>query len=86
MDYTPPVPASPKPQAPSYELKKDITGKPPEKRGVQMLKDKNGTEVKLPYPPKEKCKKCYGRGYIGTDARTGRFVICVKCYPMLARR
>jgi len=85
MDYTPPVAAPTKPPQPTYELKKDVTGKPPERRGVQTIKDKNGSEVKLPYPPKKNCKKCYGRGYVGTNVITGRFVICTRCYPMIAR-
>lgn len=82
MDYIPketPQQAPP----PSYELAKDVTGKPPEKRGVQVIVDKAGTQVKLPYPPKSNCKKCYGRGYVGTDVKSGRFIICKKCYPMV---
>lgn len=80
MDYTPtPVQQPPSPPA-TYELKKDVTGEPPEKRGVQTIRDKNGAEVKLPYPPKKDCKKCYGRGYLGMNAKTGRLIICGKCY------
>lgn len=79
MEYAPKVNQTP-PAAPSYELKQDVTGKPPEKRGPFTLKDKNGTEIKLPYPPKPNCKKCYGKGYLGTDAITGKLVICGKCY------
>lgn len=83
MDYIPketPQAASP---PPSYELKKDVTGQTPEKRGEQIITDKNGNNVKLPYPPKVKCKQCWGRGYLGTNVKTGRFVICRKCYPIV---
>ena len=80
MEYTPRTEPKGQP-TPSYELKKDVTGKPPEKRGVYVLTDKNGTQVKLPYPPKNKCKHCYGRGYLGMDTITGKLVICRKCYP-----
>ena len=81
MDYTPPVTQQTPPE-PQYELKKDITGKAPEPRGLFVLKDKNGVEVKLPHPPKAKCKKCMGRGFVGTDAANGKLFICMKCYSI----
>lgn len=81
MDYTPKTDQQTPPT--TYELTKDVTGKPPEKRGVHVITDKAGTQVKLPYPPKTKCKKCYGRGYVGIEVKSGRFVICRKCYPMV---
>jgi len=80
MEYTPIV-STPNVTPPSYELKKDVTGKPPEKRGEYILTDKNGTNVKLPYSPKNDCKRCYGRGYTGINLKNGRFVICNRCYP-----
>jgi len=93
MDYIPqtiPQPQPSQPSQPTYELKKDVTGKPPEKRGPQELTairmDRDGKQVKfqfkVPYPPKSKCKKCYGRGYIGFDAHTGNVFPCRKCYPL----
>ena len=90
MEYIPQVPQQPAPAAPVYELKKDVTGKPPEKRGPQILtathNDKDGKEVKfqfkVPYPPKSSCKICYGRGYIGWDIKTGAVFPCRKCYPL----
>lgn len=81
MDYTPQVPQQ-KVAPPQYELTKDVTGKPPEHRGEFIVTDKNGTKVRLPYAPKAKCKRCRGRGYTGTDIRTGRLVICLKCYQI----
>lgn len=42
-------------------------------------------EFKVPYPPKEGCKKCYGRGYQGV-VKAGQqhgVLICRKCYPMM---
>lgn len=82
MDYTPPQPTAT--QAPvTFELTKDVTGKPPEKRGVYVLVDNNGTEVKLPHKPKSGCNKCFGRGHRGIDIKTGKFVICRKCYKMI---
>jgi hypothetical protein len=85
MDYTPKANNQQAPPT-TYELTKDVTGKPPEKRGEVIITDKTGTPVKLPYPPKQNCKKCYGRGYVGTNVVTGRFLICLKCYPMARAR
>ena len=90
----------PKPQAalptppPQYELKKDVTGKPPVARGMQILKatreDAEGKpitlEIKVPWPPKPKCNACYGRGYIGVDLKKGNLVACHKCYPLRKMR
>lgn len=80
MDYTPKQDTQQLP-TPSYELKKDVTGEAPEKRGPQIVTDKNGVAITLPYPPKKDCKKCYGRGYSGTNVVNGRLIICRKCYP-----
>ncbi len=87
MDFTP-QPVQQPVVAPSYELKKDVTGKAPI-RGI-VLTDKNGNKVQLPFPAKENCKKCYGRGYIGfvggnNPTTKGKFIICHKCYPLAFR-
>ncbi len=82
MEYTPPQPKQVEPPKPVYELKTDITGKPPPKRGPVFIKDLKGNELRVPYTPKSNCKKCYGRGYIGSDPRTGGILICKHCYPM----
>ncbi len=91
MDYTPQQPQQ-KPQEPTYELKKDVTGKPPPARGPQTIKvvkyvevdgkeQKQEIEVKVPFAPKAHCKKCHGRGYLGFVAKTGQIIPCVKCFP-----
>jgi hypothetical protein len=91
MEFTPqPLKQQPT-TAPSYELNKDVTGKPPEKRGETFLTDKNGNQVRVPYPPVKSCRKCYGRGFVGYHAGErvaelkGRLIICTKCYPMVRR-
>jgi hypothetical protein len=94
LEYTP---TPPKQQQqllanPEFVLVKDVTGKPPPKRGPQVLKavhqDKDGKptviEFKVPYPPKANCKKCRGRGYNGfvTEGSDRLLNICRKCYPV----
>jgi hypothetical protein len=90
MEYTPTSPKqAPAPKA-EYELKKDVTGKEPPKRGPQVINiiryDETGSKqvlpFKVPFPPKPNCNICNGRGYIGIDLKSGRVVICKKCYPM----
>ena len=93
LEYTPQSPKKIEAPAPQFVLVNDVTGKPPLKRGPQILRaysqDKNGKQVviqfKVPYPPKSNCKKCLGRGYLGVivreDARD--IVICKKCFPMM---
>ena len=96
MDAIEYIPQQPKKQeAPksNYVLVNDVTGKPLPKRGPQVLKaytqDKKRNpvvlEFRVPYPPKEKCKRCYGRGYEGTVTvgEQRGVCICKKCYPML---
>lgn len=96
MEYTPKTPQQQPPAQPQYELKKDMTGKEPPKRGPQVMtavryvKDEEGKEkrvelkFKVPMLPNPKCKKCFGRGYIGFDSRqSNALYICKKCYPML---
>ena len=94
IEYTPTQPKKETPK-PEYVLVEDVTGKPPPKRGPQILealryvKDKDGkeqkeiTKFKTPYPPKPYCKKCFGRGYIGFEPRSGNIYLCKKCYPMV---
>jgi hypothetical protein len=67
---------------PTYELVKDVTGKSPKARGPQVI-NAYGYEIKVPHPPKDNCKKCYGRGYIGQEAKTHLIIMCKKCYPMI---
>ena len=78
--------------APEYILVDDVTHQPTPTRGPQVLKavkayeDKGEKktkiiEFKVPSPPNPKCKKCYGRGYIGFEAGTEDLLICLKCYP-----
>ena len=90
MEYTP-TPQQPSAPQVEYELKKDVSGEGPVKRGPQVINiiryneknEKQVLPVKMPYAPKPKCHTCKGRGYIGIDLKTGRVVICKKCYPML---
>ena len=94
------TPSQAKKEAPKqeYVLVNDVTGQPPIKRGPQVLKayaqEKNKEtkerkqvvfEFKVPYPPKEKCKRCYGRGYEGIVSVGDKHGVCIckKCYPML---
>lgn len=83
LEYTPQTPAPQPPPKSEYVLVNDVTGKPPVFRGVYRLVDGNGHEVKLPYQPKSNCNKCYGRGHLGMDSKTKKFLICAKCYPMV---
>ena len=89
------VPQQPKKEVPKsdYILVNDVTGKPPPARGPQVLKaiaaDLSGKRIEIPfrvpYPPKAKCKKCLGRGYIGFQSvgEQKSILTCKKCYPML---
>ncbi len=89
MEYTPATPkqADAKPE---YELKQDVSKAGPVKRGPQVINiiryneknEKQTIPIKVPYAPKPKCNTCFGRGYIGVDLKTGRVVICKRCYPM----
>lgn len=82
MDYIPKAPQQQPVVPPSYELVKDVTGKPPEPRGTFILIDANNTQVKMPHAPNKKCKQCYGRGFIGMNAKNRRVVICTRCYKI----
>lgn len=97
IEYVPQQPKQKEPPKPEFVLVEDVTGKPPPKRGPQVLKaygeEKNKEtkerkqfvlEFKVPYPPKEKCKRCFGRGYQGIVTFEGQHAvaICQKCYPM----
>lgn len=93
IEYTPQQPKQQPAPKPEFVLVNDMTGKPPPKRGPQVMKaymqDESGSQVvkqfKVPFPPKPNCKKCFGRGYIGIEAKTGNqgILLCKKCYPML---
>lgn len=81
MEFTPQPPKQPAPKA-EYVLVNDVTGEPPVQRGPQTLTDSRGHKIKVPFPPNKKCKKCYGRGYVGYDTKTKLPMACFKCYPM----
>jgi hypothetical protein len=98
ITYTPQQPKQQAAPPSQYVLVNDVTGKPPPKRGPQVLKAYTQEKVedtkerkqiilefKVPYPPKEKCKRCKGRGYEGTISYQGQHAVCIckKCYPML---
>lgn len=68
-------------QKPTYVLVEDVTGKP-KPSGPQVI-NAYGYEIKVPYPPKNSCKKCFGRGYIGQESKTKLIIMCKKCYPMI---
>ena len=79
MDYTPK--STEQPPAPvAYELKTDVSGKSPEKRGPMVIEDRRGNKIRVPFAPKPKCKICYGRGFIGTNITTGEIRVCHSCY------
>lgn len=88
MDYIPQQPKVEQPKS-EYVLVDDMTHIPAPKRGPQSITivryDEEGkkqeVQVKVPYLPKNNCKKCYGRGYIGFDVKTRYPLPCVKCYP-----
>lgn len=98
IEYTPKMPKQKEAPKPEYVLVEDVTGKPPPKRGPQVMKayteekdEETGKkkqvvlEFKVPFPPKPNCKKCYGRGYTGivTVGKQKGICICKKCFPML---
>ena len=98
IEYTPQQPKPTAPPKSEYVLVEDLTGQPPIKRGPQVMKaytqekDKETKKTKqvilefnVPYPPKPKCKRCYGRGYEGITTKGERrgIYICKKCYPHL---
>ena len=51
-------------------------------RQTIKYRDKNGEDhdVLVPYSPNPKCKKCYGRGYLGLNVIMGGVILCPKCY------
>lgn len=65
----------------SYELKKDVTGKVTPNRNRRTI-NVYGQEMRVPYPPKSNCKKCWGRGFIGIikDKEQDKVLMCDKCY------
>lgn len=81
LEYIPQQPKQQPVPAPTYELKKDVTGKPIPKLGLQILKDTRGRQFKVSHPPKDNCKKCLGKGYVGIEVKTDTVLLCPKCYP-----
>jgi len=74
-----PKPAQPNQNVPKpvYELKSTAAGKimPPLVIGTKDIK------VNVPHAPKNNCKKCFGKGYIGVDNKQKKIFMCQKCYP-----
>jgi len=83
MDYTPVQPQAASQPKPEYLLVEDVTHEPAPKRGPFILKDVKGQSFKVPFLPNPKCKKCYGRGYVGNEYQTNKIFICKKCYPLM---
>ena len=89
--YTPQSPKQQPAPKSEYVLVEDVTGEPPPKRGPQVLfavkqnekKEQVKIQFKVPYAPKNNCKKCRGRGHIGFAHPSGNIIPCRKCYPML---
>lgn len=46
------------------------------------IKDMSGNEIVVPFLPNPKCKKCFGRGYIGRNVLRDLPVLCPKCYKI----
>ena len=63
-----------------YKLEQTIIGKPGKPTPV-ILEDKLGNKLRAPWAPNKKCKRCYGRGFVGLDAHTTELIPCRKCYP-----
>jgi hypothetical protein len=80
LTFEPPATVS-TPAAPvQYEIEKTIAGKPVRNAPV-VLQDSWGNKLRAPHPPKSGCKRCYGRGFVGTDVKTNEMIPCRKCYP-----
>lgn len=80
LTFEPPT-APPQKAAPAqYELENTVVGKPEKKEPV-VLQDKKGNKLRAPWAPKAKCKRCFGRGFVGTDTKTNELIPCRKCYP-----
>ena len=80
--YEPKLPVPRQSPPPSYELKQDVTGKELPKRGPQVLTNHKNKSVRVPYPPKQKCKACCGRGFVGTSTVDDSIILCRRCYPV----
>lgn len=80
LTFEPPVPQAPPAPAAQYDLKETVAGKPVNRDPV-VLQDSFGNKLRAPHPPKPGCKKCYGRGFLGTDMKTNQMLPCRKCYP-----
>lgn len=56
------------------------TGKIYNAEDAEKLRAAGRDMVPLKNKPKSNCKKCYGRGYVGTNIKTGKVVPCSCCY------
>ena len=86
--YTPAVAPQPPAKPTEYVLVDDVTHEPPPKRGPFILtvpiEDDKGKpttmQIQVPNPAKASCNKCHGRGYIGVDTKSGKVLLCHRCY------
>ena len=63
-----------------YQLEQTVAGKPEKKEPV-VLEDRLGNKLHAPWAPNKKCKRCYGRGFVGLNRDTNELSPCRKCYP-----
>lgn len=68
------------PQSPTYTINTEKTPNIATEEPIK-LKDTEGNVLIVPYKPKPKCKKCFGRGRLGKDVINGGLIACTKCYP-----
>lgn len=61
---------------PQYVLVDDVTGRSEAKPIIKAY----DFEIQVPRSPNPKCKKCYGKGFIGKNEKTGKPILCHKCY------
>ena len=64
---------------PTYTLNTDKTPNVVSTEPIK-LEDTEGNFLMAPYPPNKKCKKCFGRGYLGKDVLKNELIPCYKCY------
>ena len=84
--FAPPVEPPPQvtPEVTQYTLVEDVSGKPVDPARL-FITGPDGKKYKVPRPPKDNCKKCYGRGYTGRDVTTDTLIPCYKCYPEMPK-
>jgi len=78
--YEPQAAPAPPPAPVQYDLQQTVTGKYEKKEPI-ILQDTFGNKLRAPWAPKKGCKRCYGRGFVGTDEKTNEMIPCRKCYP-----